>query len=87
MKLFLLIVPLVIIGCCSNDRLMTAKAIEPLTNVILPEYEAYVKADPKLNEAEAGISPELKAQREKTKKAAFDSVEQLRRAIQKLKED
>lgn len=87
MKFILLIVPFVLFGCCSNDRLLTAKAVEPLTNVILPEYEAYVRADPKLNETEAGITPELKAQRERTKKAALDSAEQLRRVIQRLKED
>ena len=88
MKIFLvLIVPFILVGCCSNDRLLTAKAIEPLTNVVLPDYEAYVAADPKLNENEAGISDELKVQRKKTKTAKLASADSLRKVIESLKQE
>ena len=88
MKIFLvLIVPFILVGCCSNDRLLTAKAIEPLTNVVLPDYEAYVAADPKLNENEAGISDELKVQRKKTKTAKLSSADSLRKVVESLKQE
>jgi len=85
--LLLLVIPLVVVGCCSNDRLLTAKAIEPLTNVVLPDYEAYVQADPKLNENEAGITEELKAQRKKTKQAKLSSADSLRKVVESLKQE
>lgn len=74
-----------LVGCCTNDRVVVRKAVEPLTNAILPEYVAYVNADPKLNENEAGISDELKAQRKKTKAAALASAADLKKTIESLK--
>ena len=88
MKIFLvLIVPFILVGCCSNDRLLTAKAIEPLTNVVLPDYEAYDAAAPKLNENEAGITEELKTQRKKTKTAKLSSADSLRKVVESLKQE
>ncbi|OGT59007.1 MAG: hypothetical protein A3E01_18580 [Gammaproteobacteria bacterium RIFCSPHIGHO2_12_FULL_63_22] len=86
MKLvILLLVPAVLLGgCCSHE--LCARSVEPYANAILPEYEKYVAADPKLNENEAGISEELKAQRARTKEAALRSAQSLKDAIQRLKE-
>ena len=75
---------LLVSGCA--DHSMCAKAIEPYTNVILPEYEKYVQGDPKLNETEVGISEELKKQRALTKAAALKSATDLKSVVQKLKE-
>lgn len=84
--LLVLIVPaFMLAGCCSNERPLVAKSIEPLTSVILPEYEAYVRADPKLNENELAITDELKAQRKRTKDARLKSAADLRAQIENLK--
>jgi hypothetical protein len=84
-KILLLVPAFLFFGCCVNERPLVAKSIEPLTNVILPEYEGYVNADPKLNEGEAGISSELKAQRKRTKDARLKSAADLRAQIENLK--
>lgn len=83
--LVLVLFPFALAASCNHA--LCAKAVEPYAEAILPEYEAYVKADPKLNETESGISKELAEQRQKTKEAALKSAEGLRDAIRKLKEN
>lgn len=85
MLLVLFVPAFLLVGCCVNERPLVAKSIEPLTNVILPEYEAYVAADLKLNENEAGISDELKVQRKRTKDARLKSAADLRAQVENLK--
>ena len=82
-----LIVPAFLLGCSVNERPLIAKSIQPLTDLIVPEYMIYVQADPKLNENEPGISDELKAQRKKTKDAKLKSAVDLRAQIEDLKKD
>lgn len=81
------IVLFLLAGCCTSDHPLVAKKLQPLTNAVLPEYEAYVKADPKLNELESGITPELKAQRLRTKQSMLQNAAELRDAVEKLKKD
>ena len=55
------------VGCASPDPLLV-KGVSGYTDVILPEYEAYIKADPKLSDT--------------TKKIRLDSAAGLRRLLE-----
>lgn len=88
LALVVLLVPAFLLaGCGVNERPLIAKSIQPLTDAILPEYTAYVLADPKLNENEAGISDELKKQRASTKAARLKSAVDLKAQVENLKKD
>jgi len=68
----LMILALVVGGGCSGLGAKTAKDIETASSMILPEYEAYVEADPKLK-------PEDKLDRKNQVRALRDVI----RAAQK----
>ena len=55
-------------GCCGPSNAVLVKGVSGYTDVILPEYEAYIKADAKLAEA--------------TKKIRLDSAAGLRRLLE-----